>query len=74
MTGQLTLPELFPGSFWVITQGHGIIPDGRRFLVMAPWYYDNRWWLAWADGIKPRCGGTLLREKHFRRGIDDDAD
>lgn len=64
---KLTLPELFPGSFWVVTQGHGLIPDGRRFLVMAPWQYDSELWIAWENGVAPRHMGTLLREKHFRR-------
>lgn len=73
MTGQLTLPELFPGSFWVITQGHGIIPDGSRYLVVGR--RADGWWLAWRDGIAPRhlgWVGTLLREEHFRREADDD--
>lgn len=67
--GQLTFAELLPGSFWVITQGHGIIPDGRRFLVLDDW--GDGHWPAWADGIKPRHMGTLLREEHFRREKDD---
>ena len=66
--GQLAFPELMPNSFWVITQGHGIIPDGRRFLVVE--YYTGDWWLAWENGIAPLHRGTLLREKHFRREVE----
>lgn len=74
--GQLIFPELMPDSFWVITQGHVIIPDGRRFLVVEN--YRDGWWLAWRDGIAPPHQGalirqgTLLREEHFRREADDD--
>ena len=77
--GQLTIPELIPGSFWVVTQGHGVIPDGRRFLVVDVWG-DGIYWLAWEDGIKPECPGalkclgTLLREQDFRREAADDDD
>lgn len=35
--GQLIFPESIPDSFWIITQGHGVIPDGRRFLVIDGW-------------------------------------
>lgn len=70
--GQLTFAEFLPGSFWVVTRGHGIIPDGRRFLVLGDW--GNGHWLAWADGIKPRHMGTLLREEHFRREAVGDDD
>ena len=66
--GQLVFAEFLPGSFWVTTQGHSIIPDGRRFLVLSDW--GNGHWLAWADGTKPRHMGTLLREEHFRREAD----
>ena len=69
---QLTMPELTPGSFWVITQGHGVIPDGRRFLVVEN--YRDGWWLAWENGVKPLCLGTLLREVHFQGEADGDGD
>jgi len=69
MIGQLILAEGLPGTFWVITQGHGIIPDGCRFLVLSDW--GNGHWLAWAGGIKPRHMGTLLREERFRREVTD---
>ena len=68
--GQLAIPDLIPGSFWVTTQGHGVIPDGRRFLVVE--HYGDGWWLAWEGGIAPRHLGTLLREKDFQREVDDD--
>lgn len=66
--GQLAFPGLIPGSFWVTIQGHGVIPDGRRFLVVAAWG-DGIHWRAWEDGIKPEYlgMGTLLREEHFQR-------
>lgn len=72
--GQLAFAELLPGSFWVTIQGHGIIPDGRRFLVIAHYgsWGDGDCWLAWADGVKPLHRGTLLREEHFHREADDD--
>lgn len=69
--GQLAISQLIPGSFWVITQGHGVIPDGRRFLVIE--HYAGAHWLAWEGGVQPLHRGTLLREEHFRREpIDDD--
>ena len=74
--GQLAIPGLVPDAFWVVTQGHGVIPDGRRFLVVGAWG-DGIHWIAWEDGFKPRhvMGiGTLLREEHFQREADDDAD
>lgn len=67
--GQLIFPESIPGSFWVMTQGHGVIPDGRRFLVVE--HYLGDYWLAWADGIAPLHRGTLLLEEHFRREAGD---
>ena len=77
--GQLVFMELLPDSFWIVTRGHGVIPDGRRFLVVDAWG-DGIHWLAWEDGIKPECPGalkclgTLLREEHFQREADDDVD
>lgn len=65
MIGQLVLPELIPDSFWVVTKGHGVIPDGCRFLVIEN--YRDGWWLAWENGVKPLNMGTLLKEKGFRR-------
>ena len=68
--GQLTHAAFIPGSFWVITQGHAGIPDGRRFLVVNAWG-NGKHWLAWADGIiKPLSGErtlTLLHEEFFVR-------
>lgn len=60
------MPELIPGSFWVTTQGHGVIPDGRRFLVVSAWG-DGCWWVAWENGVAPLHMGTLLKEEHFQR-------
>ena len=72
-SGQLAFPELIPGSFWVVIQGHGVIPDGRRFLVVAAWG-NGVHWLAWENGIKPLNLGTLLREEHFQREATTDDD
>lgn len=63
--GQLVFSALISDSFWVKTQGHGVIPDGRRFLVIED--CGDGWWLAWRNGIAPIHRGTLLKEKHFRR-------
>ena len=70
--GQLIFPESIPDSFWVITQGHGVIPDGCRFLVIEK--HGFGYWLAWVDGIAPPHRGTLLKEEHFRREVTDDDD
>jgi len=63
--GQIAIPAFIPGAFWVITHGHGVIPDGRRYLVIENW--EDDWWLAWENGVVPRHKGTLLREQNFRR-------
>lgn len=68
--GQLIFPESIPDSFWVVTQGHGVIPDGRRFLVVEK--YGFGYWLAWENGIAPLHRGTLLKEGHFCRETSDD--
>ena len=65
MIGQLIFPEFIPDSFWVVTQGHSIIPDDTRFLVVEN--YRDGWWLAWENGVKPLHMGTLLKEDHFHR-------
>lgn len=39
-TGQLVFSELISGSFWVTTRGHGVIPDGCRFLVIEHYAGD----------------------------------
>lgn len=69
--GQLVFSAFIPGSFWVKIQGHVIIPDGVRFLVIGVWS-DDGYWLAWRDGIAPPgwgslLRGTLLKEEQFRR-------
>ena len=71
-SGQLAFMELLPDSFWVVTRGHAISPDGRRFLVIEN--YRDGWWLAWENGVAPLHMGTLLREEYFRREADGDAD
>lgn len=71
--GQLAMPGFIPNSFWVTTQGHGVIPDGRRFLVVED--YGGGHWLAWENGVAPlHPGGDLLREQDFRREVESDDD
>jgi hypothetical protein len=65
MLGQLAMPELIDGAYWVTVCGHGIIKDGTRFLVVQD--RGDGWLVAWKDGIQPRHSGTLLKRGQVER-------
>ena len=64
--GQLVFPDLIPGAFWVVTQSHGVIPDGRRFLVVE--HYAGDYWLAWEGRRCPVAPGDPVEGQRLSEG------